>query len=171
MADLRGFGVDYDAVDEPSSFDPLPAGVYSVMAIQSELKTTKDGTGEYLEIRWEVVDGPHTRRLLFSRLNLRNANPTAVKIANKDLRAIVRACGLTSVEESSDFHHITIRVKVKVSPPRGGYEASNDITAYERADGAAPAQATAKKAAPPRQAAAPAPAAPPTVGVKKPWET
>ena len=68
-------------IDTTSQFDAIPAGDYEAMVTASELKATKDGTGQYLELTLEIQSGPSQGRRLWDRLNLQNRNPKAVEIA------------------------------------------------------------------------------------------
>ena len=42
---------------EERSFDVLPMGDYTLVVVDSQVKPTKDGSGEYLNCEMEVVDG------------------------------------------------------------------------------------------------------------------
>ena len=158
MSNLTGFNAA--DVEPQTGFDPIPAGWYNVMIVDSEMKDTKAGTGKYLQLRLDVIDGEYNNRVLFERLNLDNPNQTAVDIAQRTLSAICRAVGVMSPEDSSDLHDKPLRAKVAIRPAKGDYEASNDIKGYESADGSVTAPAASTPAASPA-AAAPA---------KKPWE-
>ena len=81
MANLNGF--DAATVDPATDFEPLPAGKYLAVITDSEMKPTKAGTGHYLQMTFQVIDGPFKNRLLWSRLNPANvpANiPTNIAI-------------------------------------------------------------------------------------------
>ena len=91
MADLRGF--EANTVEPNESFDPLSNGDYLCIITASEMKPTKSGDGAYLELELQVLEGPHQGRKLWDRLNLNNANETAVRIARGALSSICRAVG------------------------------------------------------------------------------
>ena len=76
MADLRGF--DATQVEPTTNFEPVPAGKYEAVITESEMKPTKSGSGSYLQLSFQIVDGPFKNRLLWSRLNLSNPNNQAV---------------------------------------------------------------------------------------------
>ena len=42
---------DASSVEPAGSFDPIPAGSYEVVILESNWKPTKAGTGSYLEIK------------------------------------------------------------------------------------------------------------------------
>ena len=139
---LSGFNAA-EVEPQQGSFEPIPAGWYTAMITDSEFKSTKSGNGEYLQLRLDVIEGEYENRVLFDRLNLNNPNQTAVEIAQRQLSAICRAVGVMTPQDSHDLHDRPLRVKVKIRPAGNGYEASNEVAAYEAADGGsqgAPAQ-------------------------------
>ena len=162
MSNLQGF--DANEIEPQGSFDPIPAGWYTVMIVASEMKPTKNGSGEYLQLRLDIIDGEYEGRVIFDRLNLRNQNQTAVEIAQRQLSAICRAVGVMQPQDSSDLHDRPLRVKISIRPAGNGYDASNEIKGYEALEGAAKQPATVAKAGP----AAAVPAAKPAG--KKPWQ-
>ncbi len=83
MADLSGF--DANQVEPSSDFEPIPAGKYQAVITDSEMKQTKSGTGSYLQLSFQIIEGPYQNRLLWARLNLDNPNETARKIAQGEL--------------------------------------------------------------------------------------
>ena len=154
MSNLSGYNFNAEEI-EPSSFDPIPAGWYKAIISASEMKATRDGYGEYLSLTLQVIEGQYENRLVFARLNLKNANDKAVDIARKDLAAICRAVGVMSPKASEELHDKPLMIKVKVRPAQGEYEASNDVGGYKSVDGV--------DFTPPK---APTPATP----AKKPWQ-
>ena len=161
MSNLSAFNFNAEEVEPSSSFDPIPAGWYTAIISNSEMKATRDGYGEYLSLTLQIIEGQYENRLVFARLNLKNANDKAVDIARKDLAAICRAVGVMSPQASEELHDIPLMIKVKVRPASGDYEASNDIGGYKAAEGAnlTPAPKAASK-----------PQTPPPAATKKPWQ-
>lgn len=159
MSNLSGYNFDASTIEPSSSYDPIPAGWYQAIISNSEMKPTRDGYGEYLSLTLQVVEGQYENRLVFARLNLKNANDKAVDIARKDLAAICRAVGVMSPQSSEELHDKPLMIKVKVRPAQGEYEASNDVGGYKAVDG------TDFTPAPKTQT--PPPAATPA---KKPWQ-
>ena len=159
MSNLSAYNFNAEEVEPSSSFDPIPAGWYTAIISNSEMKATRDGYGEYLSLTLQIIEGQHENRLVFARLNLKNANDKAVDIARKDLAAICRAVGVMSPQASEELHDIPLMIKVKVRPASSEYEASNDIGGYKAVEGAnlTPAPKTQTPVTP----SAPA---------KKPWQ-
>jgi|SRR5690625_301478 len=169
MGNLSGFNAH--EVEPEQAFGPLPAGWYTAMIVDSTMKPTKAGTGEYLELRLDIIDGEHEGRVVFDRLNLNNPNSVAVEIAQRTLSSICHATGVMQPNDSSDLHNIPMQIKLAISPATDRYDASNDVKGYKPAGKGAPAPKAPAAAAPaqPAPAVAAAPAAAPAAG-KKPWE-
>lgn len=156
--------LNFDATQvAPSTGVPeaLPAGWYNAAIDESEMKPTKDGTGVYLQLRFNVLDGQYAGRKVFSRLNLRNANAVAQEIAYKDLSAIAHAVGVLHVQDSQQLHGIPMKIKLKLKPADDRYDASNEIQQYRSINDdvgtvGAPAAAAALPPAAPGGWAAPA---------------
>lgn len=126
--DLQGF--DANAVEPQQSREPVPAGWYKAVITTSEEKPTKAQTGSYLQMTIEIVEGEQQGRKVFERLNLKNPNSTAVEIAQRTLSSICRAVGVPTPRNSQDLHDKVMMIKVKVTPPRDGYDAGNEVAEY-----------------------------------------
>ena len=126
---MARLGETFDAttVEPNKPLEALPPGRYVVQIVNSEMRPTKDGMGQYLWLELDVLEGEHAGRKLFDRLNLVNANPTTVEIAQRTLSAICHATGLMQVDDSEQLHLIPLIADVKVQPPKNGYDASNTL--------------------------------------------
>jgi len=102
------FDFDVSTYEAPkrTSFEPLPPGDYNAMISNSEMKTTKAGTGEYLELTIQIIDGAHSGRRIWERLNVVNANKVAEEIARSQLNGIKAACNIDKLESSEQLHDI-----------------------------------------------------------------
>ncbi len=128
MPSLSGF--DADSVEPMDDFEPIPAGKYVAAITDSELKPTKAGTGEYLQLQFEIIEGEYARRLLWARLNLDNPNPKAVMMAKSELAAICRAIGVPRPTDSSDLHNLPLQIHVRVKRRPDSGELTNEIKGY-----------------------------------------
>lgn len=147
-------------------YAPLPAGDYQAIITESETKATKDGQGQYLQLKLQIQGGEFAGRVLFDRLNLWNNNQQAQEIAQRALSAICHAVGILQVGDSQELHNRPLIATVKVKPASGNYEANNEIKGYKAAQlSAAPAFM------PPQAQAAPAANAPAGFGAAgmPPW--
>lgn len=126
--ELNGFNAN--EVEPSAPREPIPAGWYKVVITDSLEKPTKAQTGSYLQLTLEIIEGEHAGRKTFERLNLNNPNATAVEIAQRSLSSICRAVGVMTPRASQDLHDKPLMIKVKVTPPRDGYDAGNEISEY-----------------------------------------
>ena len=99
-------------------FEAIPAGKYQAVITDSEMRQNKSGTGEYLQLEFEIIKGEYKNRKLWARLNLNNPNPDAVRIARADLSAICHAVNIIQVSDSIELHNLpmTITVKCRKTP-------------------------------------------------------
>jgi len=132
MANLNGF--DASTVDPSFAFEPLPPGKYVAIITDSEMKANKKGTGQYLELTFQIIEGEHRGRNLWARLNLDNPDATAVKIARAELSAICRAVGVLAPKDSVELHNLPLMIKVGVKNRDDNGEPTNVIRGYEKRD-------------------------------------
>lgn len=130
MADLSGF--DANQVEPASDFDPLPAGKYLAVITESEMKPTKSGSGSYLQLTFQVVEGEFKNRLLWARLNLDNPSEQARKIAQGELSAICRAVGVLAPKDSVDLHNLPLVISVRCKKRNDTGEITNEIKGYAK---------------------------------------
>jgi hypothetical protein len=62
MANLGNFNANN--VEPATDFEPIPSGKYLAVIVSSEMKPTKSGSGSYLELQFQLLDGPFKGRLL-----------------------------------------------------------------------------------------------------------
>lgn len=144
--------------ESTGDFAPIPAGEYTVSIASAELTPTKDGSGQYIKLKLNVIAPTHQGRVLFSNLNIRNQSAKAEEIGLQQLGAVMRAIGLAAIEDTDQLIGGTLIAKVDIRTSEQ-YGAQNEVKAYKPLSGAAPAKPQ-QAAAQPQQAAAPA---------KRPW--
>ncbi|HRQ75564.1 MAG TPA: DUF669 domain-containing protein [Phycisphaerales bacterium] len=152
MANLNGFNAH--EVDPNVGFDPVPAGKYLAVITATEMKPTKNGVGEYLQVELEVIEGPYKSRKVWDRLTLKHPNEMTVKIARGTLSAICRAVGVMAPKDSVELHNLPLVISVGHKKRDDTGELTNVVKGYSKRDGAA---------------ARPAPAAT-TNGSTPPWK-
>ncbi len=130
MANLSGFNAN--EVEPTTDFEPIPAGKYTAVITDSEMKPTKAGTGHYLQLAFQIIEGEYKGRFLWARLNLDNPNATAVQIARAELSAICRAVGVMAPKDSIELHDLPLLIHVRCKKRHGADEIDNVITKYEK---------------------------------------
>lgn len=147
---------DASGVDPARPNEPVPTDWYLCVIEDSRTKGTKNGTGRYLELELQIIDGPHKGRKLWDRLNLWNPNQQAVDIAQRTLSAICHAVGVLKISDSQELHALPLLVRA-VYVEQEGFPPKNEIKGYKAHTAAAPAPG----APAPGPAAAPPASAPP----------
>lgn len=147
MAHLNGF--DANQVEPSSNFEPIPAGKYPAAITDSEMKATKAGTGNYLALTFQILDGPYKGRLLWARLNLNNPNAQAVQIARAELSAICRAVGVLAPNDSVELHNLPLVITVRCKKRKDTDEIVNEISGYSKREAPSAPPPPTHTAAPP----------------------
>ncbi len=122
---------DANAVEPQKAIGAIPEGDYKVAITKSENKPTKAGTGSYLQLKLQVLEGEYKGRFLWSRLNMDNPNSQAVEIAKSELSAICHATGVLTPQDSVELHNKPMFVSVKVRKRQDNGELSNEIKGYK----------------------------------------
>ncbi len=142
MANLNGFNAS--EVDPNVGFEPIPAGKYLCIITNTQMKPTKNGTGEYLEIEMDVIEGEHKGRKVWDRLTLKHPNEMTVRIARSTLSSICRSIGVMAPKDSVELHNLPVMVSVGMKKREDTGELTNVIKGYAaKRDAAAPPQSVA----------------------------
>lgn len=142
MAELN---FDANKVNPMRDLEPVPAGKYMAIIEASETKDTAAGTGSYLELTFQIIDGEFKGQKVWSRLNLDNPSAQAVEISNAELSTICRACGVMTPKDSAELHDKPMQISVglrKYTDNNGEEKFSNVIKGYTKPDDATFPQGT-----------------------------
>ena len=155
MANLGGT-FDATQVEPNGDFDPVPAGEYRAMIVDSEITAISEQNdfGKCLNLSWKIDGGPHDGRLVWQRLNLWAENFKSKKpeksdaqvtqesrdIAQREFSSICHATGKLSVQDSEELHHLPCLIKVTIKTDKTGqYPPKNEVKGIKAADGTKPA--------------------------------
>lgn len=127
------FNVDSLPVSE-SSYEPIPAGWYTASIKNAEIRQTKNGTGQYIAVRYDIQGPSHSGRVIFGNINIKNANPKAEEIGRQQLGEVMRAIGLSVVRDTDQLIGGTLQIKVDISH-QDGYEPRNEVRGYKAVSG------------------------------------
>lgn len=141
--------------------EPLPPGWYPCNILEAEVRKTKAGDGDYLNLKLEVAAGhKDAGRWIWDSIMLTHPKPRAVEIGHARLALLARAAKLARVNDSQAFVGKQVEARVVIDTKEYEGRKKNSVKEY-RPVGAAPT--TAPAAAPvaaPAPAPAPAPASP-----------
>ena len=159
-------GQTFDANDLPqgNTYEPLPAGWYTANITAAELKTTKDGSGQYIKVRYDITGPTHQGRVVFGNLNIKNASAKAEEIGRQQLGELMRAIGLARVTDTDQLIGGSLLIKLSVRDATEQYDAQNEVKGFKAITGSVPTFAAPAASAPAASATAsagPAKATPP----------
>ena len=100
------------------------------------MKDTKAGTGKYIELSMQVVEGQYEGRRLWERLNVYNPSEQAERIARSQLNQLSAAVGRTGTTDTESLHDIPFVISLDIDrrePTR------NKVMGYSAAGKARPA--------------------------------
>jgi hypothetical protein len=128
-------GQSYDLNSLPDSnsgtFDPLPPGWYGATITKAELKPTKDGSGEYISLRFDITGPTHQGRVAFGNLNIKNASSKAEEIGRQQLGQMMRAIGLSSVTDTDQLIGGNLQIKLSIREATEQFTAQNEVKGYK----------------------------------------
>lgn len=132
---MANLGAMFDAsqVEPQGDRSVLPAGEYLAAIAKSEARDAKTPGNRYINLEFEVIDGPAQGRRFWTMLNLWNSNQTAVDIATRELSSICHACGKLRVSDTEELHGIPMLVKLSVKTD--SYGEKNEVKGYRPASG------------------------------------
>lgn len=154
MANLGGT-FDATQVEPNGDFDPVPAGEYRAMIVDSEISpiSEQNDYGRCLNLSWKIDGGEHDGRLVWQRLSLWAENFKSKKpeksdaqvtqesrdIAQRELSSICHAVGKLNVQDSQELHHLPCLIKVTIKTDKTGqYPPKNEVKGIKAADGSKP---------------------------------
>lgn len=136
MANLQGFDAN---AEENAGFKPIPAGDYLAIIIESQEKLAKSGS-TYLSLTFEIREGQHKGRRLWSNLSINHPNQQPRQIARGHLSAICRAVNVPKPMDTVELHNLPLIIKVACKNSDYSGQIENEIKSYKARDGAPVAQ-------------------------------
>lgn len=131
---MAAIGNKYDTAAEPSAgFDTMPEHECVAQVIESDCKLTSKGDGEYISLRWQILDGEFKNRILFSNFNIRNPNAVCQQIGNAEFAAVrIALFGSKDkvVNDTAELHNLPCRIKVGCRKRKDTGEMENHIKKY-----------------------------------------
>lgn len=139
MAQLNMNLAGFQTYDD--NFELLPPGEYPVRITSGEVRFPKNGGSQYLNLRYDVLDGPKKGRVLFDTINLWSQNTTAREIAARKLKSIGVAIRIANPDYIGDSDELlqgemVVRVAIR-KDDTGQYGDKNDIKGYKPLAGVA----------------------------------
>lgn len=117
MANLGINTTEYEERSAPHA-GPLPAGVYTMTISRVQQKRTKDNTGVYEEVEFDIVSpAQYGNRKFWDRFNIINKSAEAQKIGREGISDLGKACGIFGViNDDQDLLGKTVQGRLIVKP-------------------------------------------------------
>ena len=117
-------------------FEPVPKGMYKVIVEDAEIKDTKAGTGQYISVKFNVMEGEFEGRKIFVMYNIKNPSEVAVKVGLGQLKALLMAANVSSLQlnDVSELFGLIVMAKVDIKDEKE-YGKKNVIKAYSLYEG------------------------------------
>lgn len=145
-----------ESLPQPTNnYGVLPAGWYSATISRAEVKPTKSGTGEYINLMYTVTGPTHQGRAVWGMINIKNANPETEEIGMKQLGELIRATGVVHLSDTDQLIGKDLVIKLTVKDDER-YGERNEVKAFKAVQGGSiPSMPTAAPEAPAAKAAPP----------------
>ena len=124
-----------------SNFEALPPGWYNASVVSAELKGTKDGTGQYIAVRYDIIGPTHQGRQVFGNLNIKNNSSKAEEIGRQQLGELMRSIGLAKVTDTDQLIGGQLQIKLTVTKSEQ-YGDGNNVGGYKAISGSVPTVTT-----------------------------
>ena len=159
MAQLNEvFEVSSLPVGNGGNYDPLPPGWYDATIGAAEVKPTKDGTGQYIKVKYQITGPTHSGRIVFGNINVRNASQKAEEIGRQQLGELMRALNIPRLTDTDQLIGGMLAIKLDIRAATEQYAAQNEVRGFRAGNGMAgdvPTFAPSKPTAAPSKGAAP----------------
>jgi Protein of unknown function (DUF669) len=87
------FNADQEEGTKPRSL--IPRGTYTAEAVKVDLKTTKNGRGQIVNLDWLITEGEHAERHVFQSCLVRHDSAQAQAFGRAKLKDVCTAVGAT----------------------------------------------------------------------------
>ena len=134
---MANLGEGFNAADMPEgqgNFEPIPAGWYNVTIQKADLRDTKDGTGQYINIQFSVTGPSYEGRVVFGMINIRNKSQKAEEIGRQQLGDLMRSLGIGRLTDTDQLIGGSCQIKVKIQEQEG-YDPKNTVSAFKAIEG------------------------------------
>jgi hypothetical protein len=106
---------------KPTTYEPVPAGVYEAVIMESELAPTSKGDGIVLKTTHVIFNDPDFEgREIRTYFNIKNPNEKAEQIGRGNLSSLGRAVGFLGIPPNhEDLHNKKHFIKVALQEGKG----------------------------------------------------
>lgn len=117
-----------------STNDVLPAKDYVMQVTATDVKANSKKNGMILKVEYTILEGDAKGRKIFGNINYKHANAKAQSIGQGQLAALMRAVGVTKMQNTSELHNIPFIGRVKIRAAQGDYDEQNELSKWKKLD-------------------------------------
>lgn len=140
---------DYDQTAEPSAgFDTMPEHECVAQVIESDKKTTTAGTGKYIALTWEIIEGPYKGRRIWTNFNIKNPSEKAQQIGNAEFAAVRLAMFGSKdkvIKDTNELHNLPCRLKIGCRKRKDTGAMENHVKKFSPLSGATTSEVPKKE--------------------------
>ena len=126
--------LNYEATDEVlEDYSPVPPATYMAAITESELKDNAKGTGNFIALTFKIMDGEYKGRILWANITYSHSNNQAQQIGRKELNTLMAACGLASIQDTTQLHGVAMLIDVKIKQEKDR-DPQNEVKNYYSVD-------------------------------------
>jgi hypothetical protein len=118
-------------IPETQKMGLVPDGWYQSVIETADLRTTKDGSGKYISVRFSIIGPNYANRSVFVNLNIVNKSSVAEAIGREELGKIMRSCGMDTISDTDELIGAPVEIQVK-SKKEPGYDDRNIVSDYRQ---------------------------------------
>ena len=114
-------------------FEPLPAGDYNMMIIETDISENKKGTGSYLKVVLHCLDEEYAGRRVYEYINFVHQNEKVQTIGERQLAELCNACGVLELSDTQELHDIPLKARLKIEAGNEQFGPSNKVKKFMEA--------------------------------------
>ena len=101
--------------------EPLPSGVYSLVAVRSIQKETKKKDGVFVEVEFDITaPEQYTRRKFWDTFNIMNPSADATRIGLEQLGKLAKAAGIPVLEDDQELLNREVQAEIYIGKDGNG---------------------------------------------------
>jgi len=134
--DLGLDNFDFIEDEGDKEYSPVPDGWYDAHITSAELRTTKNGNGRYIALRYDITGDDYAGRVIWGNVTINNPNPKAEHIGRVQLSRIAKAIGMTQLpNDEQELVGSDIKIKTGIRAATEQYAATNDVKDWKPVSG------------------------------------
>lgn len=99
---------------EPSVRETIPPGTYEAVIVDSEMRPTRNGQGQGINLTFEIVSGSAKGRRVWDWINFQHPKVEAQRIGQERLAKVCKSVGVMRLTDTAQLHNIPLYIKVAV---------------------------------------------------------